>query len=157
MLLERLDDVTALPDVLRVISELAVQVVPGCEVAGAAVLSEGVPNEMAFTHEGVRHIDETHYRDSNGPSFQAAQRQQLVRIDDLELGPMGSWARAAVEAGFAGVMSVPVVTGTDTTVMLTLYTRRCDGWTQDSIAAAEALGLPAGRAIALVLRLIGSL
>jgi hypothetical protein len=150
VLLERLVDVSALPDVLAVISAVAVELVPGCDAAGVALLREGAPVEVASVQEGVRGVDEAQYGDSDGPYLRAVQRQRLVRIDDLGFGPVGSWARAALEAGFRGVLALPVVTGADTTATVSLYTRCCDGWTRPSLAAAEALAVQAGRALTLV-------
>jgi len=153
-LLERLVGVSSLPDVLTAISHVAAHVVPGCDAACVTVLREGAPAEVVSADDRVRHVEETQYRHGEGPYLQAARTGKLVRIDEIRPVAADSWARAALEAGFTAVLSVPVLMGADTAATLSLYGRDPRSWCQDSLDAAKALADHAGNTIALVLRLI---
>jgi GAF domain-containing protein len=156
-LLLHLVDITDLPGLLTAVAELAVQVVPGCEAAGVAVLSEGAPATVGAVDLRVRDVDELQYRDGDGPYLQVAHTQSLVRIDDISSLPMGgAWARAALEAGFRAVLSVPIVTDTDIAATISLYATHTGGWSEESLIAAAVLAEHAGHAIAVAQRLMTS-
>jgi hypothetical protein len=154
-LLEQLVAMSTLPDLLSRVSDLATKVVPGCEAAAVTVLREGAPAAVVSADSRARTLEQTQYRNGDGPYLEVARTQRPVRIDDITSVPTGGmWARAAVEAGFRAVLSVPIVTGKDTVATVSLYAGHADGWSRDSLAAAHRLADHAGHAIAVALRLM---
>jgi GAF domain-containing protein len=147
-LAQRLAGVTTVPGVLAVVTELAPQLVPGSAAACLTVLREGAAAVVAASHPHAQHVDEAQLREGQGPYLQAVRTQIPVCIDDIRSGPAdAAWARAAIAAGFRGVLTVPVVTADDTVATLSLYTRSLDGWPGTSLIVAAELARRAGHGI----------
>ncbi len=154
-LLERLVALASWPDVLKAVSDLAAFVVPGCEAAAVTVLREGAPATVVSTDHRARLVDETQYSNGQGPYLRAAHTHQMVRIDDISSLPAGqAWAQAALEVGFVSVLTLTLLTGTQTAATLSMYASRGDGWSDESLAAAQAVADQAGSAIAFAERLM---
>jgi GAF domain-containing protein len=154
-LLERLVALASWPDVLKAVSDLAAFVVPGCEAAAVTVLREGAPATVVSTDHRARYVDETQYSNGQGPYLRAAHTHQMVRIDDINSLPAGqAWAQAALEVGFVSVLTLTLLTGTQTAATLSMYASRGDGWSDESLAAAQAVADQAGSAIAFAERLM---
>jgi GAF domain-containing protein len=145
---QRLAGVTTVPDVLAVVTELALQIVPGSAAACLTVVREGAAAVVAASHPHAQHVEEAQFREGRGPYLQAVRTQRPVCIDDVRSGPAdGAWARAVIEAGFRGVLTVPVATAADTVATLSLYTRSLDGWPETSLIVAAELAHRAGHGI----------
>jgi GAF domain-containing protein len=147
-LAQRLAGATTVPSVLAAVTELAPHLVPGSAAASLTVLREGAAAVVAASHPHAQHVDEAQFREGQGPYLQAVRLQRPVCIDDIRSGPAdAAWARAAIEAGFRGVLTVPVATAADTVATFSLYTRSLDGWTETSLIAAAELARLAGHGI----------
>jgi GAF domain-containing protein len=153
-LLARLADTVTVSDVLAAISELATDLVPGCEAAAVTVLRDGAPATVASTDDRARSVEETQFRHGTGPYLRAAQTQRLVHIDDLSsVSGDEAWAQVARESGFAAVLVIPITMNANTVATMSLYAHRIGDWSRRSRAAAQTLGHHAGNALAVVQRL----
>jgi len=147
-LLDLLVDLTTVPALLTAISTVAVDVVPQCAAACVGMVRDGAPAMVASDDEQARHVDEIQYRTGEGPYLHAAQTGQAVQIDDItaEPGDYG-WRRAALEAGFTAVLSVPLASDGNVAAVINLYSRDGGAWSQQSVQAAEILADHAWSAI----------
>jgi GAF domain-containing protein/ANTAR domain-containing protein len=153
-LLDLLVGLTTLPALLAAISELAVEMVAGCESASVTVVAEGAPATVASRDDLTRQIDQIQYRTGEGPYLQAARTSNPVLIDDIGTQPADhAWRQLAQQSGFTAVLSVPIDGSEDIAAGISLYTRRSTGWPPASVQAAQTFAVQAGKAIALANRL----
>ena len=152
-LLDLLAEISSLPGLLQGISELAVDVVPGCQAATVTVIRDGAPVAVVGDRR-ARQIDEAQYRHGEGPYLQATHTRKVVRLDDLDAVPVReTWARIAREAGFRATMAVPILGSADTAAVMSLYASHGTDWSPESLLAAETVADHAGTAIAIACRL----
>jgi hypothetical protein len=174
-LLDLLVDMESVPQLLQGICELAVEAVPDCESAGLTVIAPGVPVIAAASDERARMINAAQYRDGDGPSLRAAQRDAdtLVHLDLVDVtgesplsadsfgeasGPPGAvaprnWQETAAAAGITTIVALPIPATADLRAALTLYTGQRQGWRPEALSVADALVTYAGDAITIGFRI----
>lgn len=98
-----LDDVDLESCMLR-IADLAVGVVPGCDMASVTLLGQNrTPTTVAATDPQAREIDETQYAADDGPCLRAARENATVQVDGAEAWQQ--WPSVAEVADRHGVLS----------------------------------------------------
>jgi len=153
-LLDLLVEMSSLPAMLEAISELAVDVVPGCTAATVMVIREGAPVTVASGNSRARQIDEAQYRNGEGPYLQATHTRRAIRLDDISAVPVREvWARIAQKAGFRATMAVPILSSADIAAVMSLYACHGTDWSSESLSIAETVADHAGNAIAIACRL----
>jgi hypothetical protein len=153
-LLDLLVDRKEISDVLHEMTELAVDIVPGCESASITVIHDGVAATVAASDEDARTLDELQYTGGDGPCLQAARTNRMIQVDDFaaDSAEEEPWRARARDAGVTASLSMPVPAGREVIAALNLYTVQPAGWTRESLQAAQALVTYTGDAIALALR-----
>ncbi len=100
---------------LKLITALAVEMVPGTTGAGISLLDrQGERVTAAATDEVVERADALQYQLGYGPCLTAWADRVIVRVDDLaqdERWP--SWSRPAAELGLRSALSAPMVAGSE--------------------------------------------
>ena len=168
--LDLLAETAEMADVQELLSQvayLAVDVVPGCDLASITVIRGGSPTTVASSDErGVR-VDETQYAVGEGPCLQAARTSRQVRHDNT--GPAWlsevtdesfrhgqvepPWRRVAREAGITAILSTPIASSADIAAGVNIYSLSSTGWTQEALDVAEYLADYAGSALTVAYRL----
>jgi GAF domain-containing protein len=108
---------------LRLITALAVEMVPGTTGAGISLLNgQGEPMTAAATDDLVERADTLQYRLGDGPCLTAWEHRVVVRIDDLaEDKRWPSWSRPAAELGLRAALSAPLIAGSEPLGALKVY------------------------------------
>lgn len=131
------------------VADLAVASVAGADGAGVSVAPVGPSPASAAATDGVREIDEVQYRSGRGPAAEVVANGQAVNV---ALPGAGSrWpelAGAAMAAGFAWVLALPMRAGDRTVGALVLYSRAVDGFDGADVAVAEDLAAQAAATLA---------
>ncbi len=108
---------------LKLITALAVEMVPGTTGAGISVLDRrGQRETAAATDEVVERADALQYQLGRGPCLTAWADRKIVRVDDLaqdERWP--SWSRPAAALGLRSALSAPMVAGSEPLGALKVY------------------------------------
>lgn len=137
-------------EVLRRVTEAAVELIPGADCADVLVVggrrrfeskaaTSALPAELAAVQVAL----------GEGPCLDAATRDMTVRADDLrEETRWPRYARAAVEAGVLSMLTVHLYSQRSTLGALNLYSFRTAGFDRADEATAEMLGTHAALASA---------
>ncbi|WP_233439921.1 GAF and ANTAR domain-containing protein [Lentzea atacamensis] len=108
---------------LKLITALAVEMVPGTAGAGISLMDrQGERVTAAATDEVVERADALQYQLGHGPCLTAWANRVVVRVDDLaqdEQWP--SWSRPASEMGLRSALSAPLVAGSEPLGALKVY------------------------------------
>ncbi len=108
---------------LKLITGLAVEMVPGTTGAGISVLDRrGQRVTAAATDEVVERADALQYQLGRGPCLTAWADRVIVRVDDLardERWP--SWSRPTAALGLRSALSAPMVVGPEPLGALKVY------------------------------------
>lgn len=105
-----LDEYDDLAVALEHIAESAVRIVPGADLAGVTLLSDGTPTTVAATHPRVRDVDEAEYASGAGPCLAAARDGRTVVADVDEV--RSTWPdleEPAARVGIKSFIAVPLV------------------------------------------------
>jgi len=137
-------------DRLRRGTELAVELVDGCDHAGVTLASTVAAESTAATDDLVRRGDALQHELSEGPCLEAVRRQRTVISPDLSTDRRWPvWApRVHAELGVRAMMAVVLHTERDTLGALNLYADRVGPWTPASVAVAHALAEQLASALA---------
>ncbi|MEV6828223.1 GAF domain-containing protein [Amycolatopsis sp. NPDC051102] len=98
---------------LRLVTALAVEMVPGTTGAGISLLDRhGERVTAAATDEVVERADALQYQLGYGPCLTAWADRMVVRVDDLAQDDRWpAWSRPAAELGLRSALSAPMVAG----------------------------------------------
>jgi GAF domain-containing protein len=99
--------------VLRLVTKLAKETVPGTAGAGLSIVDpQGVRVTTASTDEVVEQADRIQYETGTGPCLLAWTDRTVVRVDDLARDTRWPhWARRAHDLGLRASLSAPLVAG----------------------------------------------
>ncbi|GHG03950.1 MULTISPECIES: GAF and ANTAR domain-containing protein [Amycolatopsis] len=99
--------------VLRLVTKLAQETIPGSTGAGVSMLDPGgTRTTTAATDAVVERADRMQYELGSGPCLAAWADRTVVRIDDLATDTRWPhWARRANELGLRASLSAPMVAG----------------------------------------------
>ncbi|KDN22029.1 GAF domain-containing protein [Amycolatopsis rifamycinica] len=108
---------------LKLITALAVEMVPGTTGAGLSLLDrDGARMTAAATDEVVERADALQYRLGHGPCLTAWADRVVVRADDLAVDERWpAWSRPAAELGLRSALSAPLVAGPEPLGALKVY------------------------------------
>jgi len=153
-LLDLLVMTTDLGELLAGVTELAIEMVPGCESASVTVIHHRSPSTAAASDARALAVDESQYAGGPGPCLQAARTAQTVQVDDVATAATEeAWRRVAKGAAVTASLSLPLISSTNIEASLNLYSGRDDGWPAGALDQADALAAYAGNAITLAYRL----
>jgi GAF domain-containing protein len=127
-----------LPQILEQVVHLAKQVLPPTLEASITLVDGHGPHTVAFTGEPALALGERQYENESGPCLQAAAEGQTIVITDT--GREGRWpqyAAAAVAAGVASSLSVPLPIRQQVTGALNFYGAKLDAFDAEMIDLAE--------------------
>jgi GAF domain-containing protein len=110
-------------DVLASVTAAAVELIPGVTVAGVLLISKGGKFEThAGTSSLMGQLDALQDRYQEGPCFEAAVDELIVRTDDFEDEPRWPrFSRAVLELGIRSGMSFKLYTSDKTAGALNLF------------------------------------
>jgi GAF domain-containing protein len=145
---------TAVPrkvdDVLADVTATAMELIEGVDVAGVLLLGKGNAFEtVAQTSDLMLKLDELQIRYNEGPCYEAALDEIVVRTDDFRKEPrFPKYAPAVVELGVLSALSVKLYTADRTAGALNLFGFEPKLWDTE----AETVGMVlAGHAAAAIL------
>jgi GAF domain-containing protein len=145
---------TAVPrrvdEVLADVTATAKELIEGVEVAGVLLIGKGGSFEtVAQTSELMFKLDELQMRYNEGPCFEAALDEIVVRTDDFRDEPrFPKYAPAVVELGVLSALSFKLYTADRTAGALNLFGFEPKLWDSE----AETIGMVlAGHAAAAIL------
>lgn len=127
-----------LEQVLAEVTAMAVEVIPGADIAGVLLVSKGGEFESLADTDGLAaQLDKLQHDFGEGPCTEAALQETIVRSDDLRTEPRWpKYAPAAVELGVLSSMSFKLYTADRTAGALNLFGHRPNVWD----AEAETIG-----------------
>jgi GAF domain-containing protein len=108
---------------LKLVTALAVEMVPGTTGAGISLLDRhGERVTAAATDEVVERADAVQYQLGYGPCLTAWADRVVVRVDDLAQDDRWpAWSRPAAELGLRSALSAPMVAGPEPLGALKVY------------------------------------
>lgn len=140
------DDLEAM--LLRV-TLLAIETVPGCDLASITRVGRNGPTTPVFTDDAARSLDEVQYEEGDGPCLAAIRHHGAEHFTTASDRRWPSFAAAALAEHVSAVLSTPLIDGDLPVGALNLYSRTAERYGDEarSVAAAFAdqLGLAAAK------------
>jgi GAF domain-containing protein len=137
-------------EIVAMISEQAVQLVPGTRSCGVIVTDDQQHLRTVATTDPVpEHLDELQKELGTGPCLTAARKQIVVRIHDI--GADSRWPRfreAAVDHGVGSMLCLPLNVGDDLFGTLSLYSSEVGAFRDGAEPVARLLAALAAVALA---------
>lgn len=120
---------------LDVVSNLAVQTIPGCDVACVSLVSPDEIKTVGASHDVAFTLDDMQYETGQGPCLDAIGKDAMwFRIEDM--GRDTTWpafsARAKQE-GFNSQLAFTLQIGDNTLGALNLYSRQTAAFAEDDV------------------------
>lgn len=111
--------------VVRLITTLALESIPGAAGAGVTLVSpKGHKTSAAATDHLVEQADALQYELNEGPCLAAAASRSVVRVDDLASEPRWPrWAAQAEQLGWRAALSAPMALGEMSLGAIKVYAR----------------------------------
>jgi GAF domain-containing protein len=137
-------------DVLADVTAAAKELIEGVDIAGVLLIGKGGAFEtVAQTSDLMFKLDELQMRYSEGPCYEAALDEIVVRTDDFRNEPrFPKYAPAVLELGIRSALSFKLYTADRTAGALNLFGREPKLWD----AEAETIGMVlAGHGAAAIL------
>jgi transcriptional regulator with GAF, ATPase, and Fis domain len=137
-------------DTLQRVAEIAIDAIPGAEIAGMSMLDDqGRPTTSIYTDERSPKIDDGQYESGKGPCLDAWRNKEVVRVDDMVAAAAvyPEFSAAALEHGVLSTLSLPLIAAETGIGALNLYARRAAAFTAED----EALGTDLAAMAAVVL------
>jgi GAF domain-containing protein len=126
----RLFEAASVDSTLSLVTQLAVENVPGCEHAGTSMTANGDGvRPGASTSDLARRLDEAQCEEGEGPCLDAISSRGLVPVPDL--AQETRWPRfrpLAAAAGLGSILSVPLLYGDEVVGALNMYAGRPRGF-----------------------------
>jgi GAF domain-containing protein len=111
---------------------LAVQELPGCDMAGITLIRDGQPVTAAFTNAEAPEIDVAQYTTGVGPCLDAFREGEIFRIDDTKTETRWpSFTEVAAQHGILSTLSLPLAVNRDPVGALNLYSRTAHAFLED--------------------------
>lgn len=136
---------TSFDAVLQRACEVTKQTVAGADEVSVTLIEEGKPRTAASSGELALRVDESQYRAGYGPCLDAARNGEPVVVPDLtteERWP--DYVPAALEAGVAASVSVPLAADRGVVGALNIYARSQEAVHPGSVQVAVDLAKYAG-------------
>lgn len=125
-------DSEALDETLTRVVKLAVQELPGCDMAGITLIRGGQPVTAAFTDAEAPEIDVAQYTTGVGPCLDAFRRGEIFRIDNMKTEKRwASFTAVAAKHGIVSTLSLPLKVNQDRVGALNLYSRSAHAFLED--------------------------
>lgn len=130
--------------------ELACAALPGGDGGGITLLDAEGPETVVSSSEAAGRVDRSQYEaKTGGPGLDAYRKQRVLRIDSTASDQRWpEFSAAAVSAGFASTLSIPLIVSGDGLGALNIYCRREYGFSPADEGLAAALGSCASVALA---------
>ncbi|MCX2712852.1 GAF and ANTAR domain-containing protein [Mycolicibacterium sp. J2] len=131
------------------ITALAVDLIPGADVADIMVLRDGRVLSMGATSPLAAELDELQQRVGEGPCAQAAADSTIVRADDF--GTDSRWPRytpAAVTLGVRSSLSYKIYCAGSTAATMNIFGFGAQTWDDDAETVGAVLASHAAAAVA---------
>ena len=127
-----------IPLLLKQVSEHAVRVIPGVDMASVTLLQSDGPETAACTHDTVFDIDADQYKVGAGPCLEAAATGRTVRLtvgEAEERWP--AFVASARQAGVFSYLSAPLVVDSEHAGALNLYGLHSHGFRETEATLVE--------------------
>jgi transcriptional regulator with GAF, ATPase, and Fis domain len=130
------------------IALIATETVPGCDMASVTMLRGGKGFTPAFTSKTALLLDETQYKQGDGPCLAAIRHRGLEHMGTDVDDRWPDFASVAAEQGVLAAMSIPL--GNDDAVVgaLNLYSETTPEYDADARAVASQFADQLGVAVA---------
>ncbi len=140
----------------RVVS-LAVELVPGCELAGLSLRrAKGKVASPASTHPLVDELDAAQYEFDEGPALDAIRGPEAVVVDDTDADERWpGWLPLAASRGVRSVLSVRLATAKEVLGGLNLYSRHRYAFDQDAVRCAHRFAASVSTAVSVMAQMDG--
>jgi len=138
-----------LDEVLAEVTAMAVEVIPGADVAGVLLVKKGGEFEsLADTDNLAAQLDKLQHDFGEGPCAEAALQETIVRSDDLRSeSRWPKYAPAAVELGVLSSLSFKLYTADRTAGALNLFGHQANVWDTESETVGSVFAAHAAAAI----------
>ena len=138
-----------LGETLNGVAELAVQAVPGADVAGLTLVKDGRPTTSIFTDPTSPEIDQAQYDAGAGPCLEAFNLGEVFRVDSTEGDDRWPEFRAACQHhGIKSTLSLPLLVESQAVGALNLYSHVERGFPEGEEDRAMAFARQAAVAVA---------
>lgn len=138
-----------LDQVLAEVTAMAVEVIPGADLAGVLLVKKGGEFEsLADTESLVAQLDKLQHDFGEGPCAEAALQETVVRSDDLRSeSRWPKYAPAAVELGVLSSLSFKLYTADRTAGALNIFSHQADVWDTEAETIGSVFAAHAAAAI----------
>jgi GAF domain-containing protein len=139
----------SLEQVLAEVTAMAVEVIPGADIAGVLLVKRGGEFEsVADTDSLAAQLDKLQHDFGEGPCAEAALQETIVRSDDLRSETRWpQYAPAAVELGVHSSMSFKLYTADRTAGALNLFGHQANVWDTEAETVGSVFAAHAAAAI----------
>lgn len=152
LLAESLGAPTALPEALRVLTEGAVEAIPGADFASISIRKDGNLETLAATDPLIDGLDAEQYKLQEGPCYEAVTDETF--LVSFDLGQDGRWPRYGPVATAVGVhaqlATLLTARGGGQRSVLNVYASAPHKFDHNSIAVAELFSSHASVAMGFV-------
>jgi GAF domain-containing protein len=125
-------------ETLTRVVDLAVEGVPGADLAGITMLVDGRAVTAVFSDAEMVEIDRAQYATGDGPCLDAYRTQAVKSIESTAAtGPWPAFRKSASSHGIGSTLSFPLVIDKESVGALNLYSHREDGFPAESRSPAE--------------------
>ena len=135
---------------LQAVVKRAVDVVPGCDMAGVSLRRKrGRVETVDATHDRVRQCDELQYELDEGPCLDAIWHGDVYLANDLrhdERWP--TWGPRVADRGMGAIIAVRISDARDAFGALNLYADEIGSFSEHSLDVATTFGYHAANALA---------
>lgn len=116
---------------LRRVADLAVVLVPHCDLAAVTVKEGDRYVTAASTDQLALEIDEEQYRVGDGPCLDAIRHNRVNRVDDCTAeARWPEFAANALEKGITSFLALPLVVRDEPIGAMNLYSKQSRGFTE---------------------------
>ncbi len=138
-----------LDQVFTDVTEAAVELIPGCDVAGVLLVKKGREFEALADTDGLAgQLDKLQHDFGEGPCAQAALQETIVRTDDLRSETRWPrYAPAAVQLGVLSGQSFKLYTADRTAGALNMFAFEAGVWDTEAETIGSVLAAHAAAAI----------
>lgn len=135
--------------VLAEVTAMAVEVIPGADLAGVLLVKKGGEFEsLADTDSLVAQLDKLQHDFGEGPCAEAALQETVVRSDDLRSeSRWPKYAPAAVELGVLSSLSFKLYTADRTAGALNIFSHQANAWDTEAETIGSVFAAHAAAAI----------
>jgi len=139
----------SIEDTLIVVAQLGTDTLPGADMAGITMLSNGMPTTTVFTDEESPEVDQAQYSSGEGPCLDAFRYGRAYRIDSMtEEDRWPAFVQSCLDHRILSTLSMPLSVAGEHLGALNFYSRTDQAFPTEDERTAEVFAQTAATVLA---------